>query len=92
MTSSELINQPTADDSTLNEKLIVCFTAFSLSCAGFFLAAAVLIPVVGTLMAFLAVPAMIQQAVVAITLFGTPVAAAIWGIDIGAKIVLSSRE
>ncbi len=92
MTSSEIIETPVADESTLSEKLIVCLTAFSLSCASFFLAAVVLVPVLGTLMAALAVPAMVQQVVIAGALFGTPVAAAIWGIEIGAMIVLSSRD
>lgn len=90
MPSSEMIDAST-DESTLSEKLIVCSAAFCLSCHGLVLAAFVLIPLLVAPMTALSVSELIQQAVVVIALFGTPIAAAIWGIDLGAKIVHSRR-
>lgn len=72
--------------TTTKSALLVAGTSFSLSCAAFAISVLLLIPITGTLLQSFPAPAFIQQAMIVLCLFGFPVAAAIQGIDIGAKL------
>ncbi|XAM00561.1 hypothetical protein OT109_04055 [Phycisphaeraceae bacterium D3-23] len=77
----------TKETTPRTDAAVVCGTAFATSCAGFALSVLLLIPVLGTLLARLDAPALLQQVVVVLLLFGLPILAAIAGIELGEKII-----
>lgn len=72
------------------DKAIVCGTSFACASAAFVLAAIFLIPVVGTVLHSIEPPEWIQQVVILVTLFGTPIVAAFVGLGIGTRLINSS--
>ncbi|MEM7336264.1 MAG: hypothetical protein AAF490_29555 [Chloroflexota bacterium] len=76
-----------SQNSSLGQKLIVSFTAFSVSCAAFALSIIVLIPVIGGFMQSIQLPDLLQQLILMTLLFGLPIWAAFGGLNIGMKLI-----
>lgn len=77
------MSNPSEDPSTPAQKAIVCGTAFSTSCACFFLGALVVLPLFAKFLSLLHAPDLLIQLGVVSILFALPVAGAIVGLRIG---------
>ena len=75
-----------------SQKLLVCVVSFSSACAGFALSLLVLIPVLGSLMLYLHIPALIQQSVILGLLFVPTIVAALMGINVADRIIESNSK
>ena len=74
------------DTSTAAQKLLVCATSFGFSCLAFVLSLFVLVPLTGWMLNSIRAPELLTQLVICGELFALPVVAAIFGIDVGARV------
>lgn len=82
----------TDDDSTLAEKLIVCGTAFAVSCAAFFASVLVAVPTTASCCEAVNSPESVTQTLILTEILTAPTIGAFVGIALGARIIFSQRQ